>query len=252
MRFILPLLLLLGADTKPAFEPSDHYAARQIEGWTVRVHVRLLDDKKELGEQTLKLLSAKLHEINRAVPKAALERLHGVPIWVEAESAKVKCMCYHPSREWLAGHGFNPDKAGGVEIGNPDTFLSWTKTQPAMVLHELAHAYHHQVLGYDNAEVRRAYRQAMDANSYESVLYADGTKKRAYACNNDQEYFAELTEAYFGTNDFYPFVRAEVLQHDPAMHKLLKKLWDSPPATAATSRPASQPTTLPRGADARE
>jgi len=30
---------------------------------------------------------------------------------------------------------------------------------------------------------------------------------------------------YFGTNDFYPFVRAEIMAHDPQMHKLLKKLW---------------------------
>ena len=43
--------------------------------------------------------------------------------------------------------------------------------------------------------------------------------------NNDQEYFAESTEAFFGTNDFYPFVRSELQQHDPNMYQLLKKLW---------------------------
>jgi hypothetical protein len=39
------------------------------------------------------------------------------------------------------------------------------------------------------------------------------------------EYFAEATEAFFGTNDFYPFVRAELLQHDPELFKLLETLW---------------------------
>ena len=39
------------------------------------------------------------------------------------------------------------------------------------------------------------------------------------------EYFAEASEAYFGTNDFYPFVRQELEQHDPEMFLLLKKLW---------------------------
>ena len=48
---------------------------------------------------------------------------------------------------------------------------------------------------------------------------------RAYAANNPQEYFAELSEAWFGANDFYPFVRAEVLEHDPEAAELLKKLW---------------------------
>ena len=65
----------------------------------------------------------------------------------------------------------------------------------------------------------------MAGRSYESVLRYDGNRARAYALSNDQEYFAELTEAYFGTNDFYPFVRAEVLHHDPEAAKLLKELW---------------------------
>ena len=49
---------------------------------------------------------------------------------------------------------------------------------------------------------------------------------RAYALNNDQEYLAELTEAFFSTNDFYSFVRAEVPVRDPHMYKVLCKLWD--------------------------
>ena len=42
---------------------------------------------------------------------------------------------------------------------------------------------------------------------------------------NAKEYFAEASEAYFGTNDFYPFVRAELKKHDPEMFRLLEKLW---------------------------
>jgi len=64
-----------------------------------------------------------------------------------------------------------------------------------------------------------------DSKKYESVLHIAGKSKRAYALNNDQEYFAECTEAFFGTNDFYPFVRAELQQHDPLMYQLLNKLW---------------------------
>jgi hypothetical protein len=41
------------------------------------------------------------------------------------------------------------------------------------------------------------------------------------------EYFAEATEAFFGTNDFYPFVRSELKQHDPQMYDLLRKLWEA-------------------------
>jgi hypothetical protein len=44
-----------------------------------------------------------------------------------------------------------------------------------------------------------------------------------------KEYFAEATEAYFGVNDFYPFVRAELHEHDPGMYQLLEKIWGKVP-----------------------
>jgi len=210
---------------KLKYDPTSCYTARNTRGWTVRVHRRLLDDSKEVGNRVLDLLDAKLYDINRAVPAGPLKRLHEVPIWVELDNPGVKCMCYHPSRDWLEEHGFNPEKAGSVELGNAANFLDWSRIQPSMVLHELAHAYHHQVLGWDHGEIAAAYQRAVAAKSYQSVLYYPGHKKRAYALNDAKEYFAELTEAWFGTNDFYPFVRPEVLQHDPEMAKLLKKIW---------------------------
>jgi hypothetical protein len=212
---------------EPAYEPTLHYTLRDIEGWKVYVHNRLLEgEKKPLGDETLKVLAAHLYDISRMVPRPALDRLRQVRIWVEADNPKVACMCYHPSREWLVGHGFNPEKAKCVELGNPVHFLDWTHHQRAMVLHELAHAYHHQVLGYDQPDIKAAYKKAMEAKIYESVLFYTGVKKKAYATTSDQEYFAELSEAYFSTNDFYPFVRPEVKEHDPVMFEVLKKVWE--------------------------
>jgi hypothetical protein len=234
VRIILALALGLAAAPpaaeKPAYEPTSNYTVRDVEGWKVFVHNRLLAEKKALGDETLKLLAVHLYDVNRMVPRPALDRLHEIPIWVEADSKDVKCMCYHPSKGWLQGHGFNPEKAGSVELGNPVTFLDWTHHQRAMVLHELAHGYHHHVLGYDNPDVKAAYKKAVDSKSYDSVLFYDGSKKKAYAIGNDQEYFAELTEAYFSTNDFYPFVRPEIKEHDPAGFEMLKKVWHAPPA----------------------
>ena len=41
--------------------------------------------------------------------------------------------------------------------------------------------------------------------------------------------FAETTEAFFSRNDFFPFTRAELKQHDPEMFALLEKLWGIQP-----------------------
>ena len=94
------------------------------------------------------------------------------------------------------------------------------------MLHELAHAYHDQVLGFDHPEITAAFKNASEAGNYEAVLLFTGeTGVRHYGLTNPPEYFSESTEAYFGVNDFYPFVRAELAEHDPRMFRLLQKLW---------------------------
>jgi hypothetical protein len=228
MRILICLVSLMAA-CEASYDPTSNYLVRNIEGWPIYVNKTLLNENKITGDKVLRLLEVKLYDINRVVPEPALKELQKVPIWVEFEDKDVRCMCYHPSRRWLTQNGFNPEKAKSVEIGNAKAFLRWTLDQPSMVLHELAHAYHHRVLGYDNPDIRAAYERAVESKTYESVLRYNGRMERAYALNNDQEYFAELTEAFFGQNDFYPFVRAEVMRHDPVMHKTLEKLWRQEP-----------------------
>jgi hypothetical protein len=212
---------------------TQSYAQRKLEGWTILVNERLLADK-ELSGQVLRLLQDDLYGITRVVPADAVGKLRKVPIWVELDHPQHPCACYHPSADWLREHGMDVKKARAVEIANARNYLSWTRAQPTMILHELAHAYHHQVLGFDNEEIKACYDAAVAGKSYESVLHFSGVKKRHYALKNPQEYFAEATEAYFGTNDFYPFVRPELKVHDPRMYDLLGKLWGDRPASAGT------------------
>jgi hypothetical protein len=214
-------------DASPAkslFDPTSSYREQPIEGWRVLVNLKLLAETN-LCERTLKLLAVQLYQITRVVPPEPLAKLRRIPIWVERSSAQFPCMCYHESRDWLSTHGVNPDKTGAVELANPETFLAWTHEQPWMVLHELAHGYHQRFLGHDHAGIRRCYEQAKAGKSYESVLRINGKKDRHYALNNEKEYFAEATEAFFGTNDFYPFTRVELKEHDPEMFKVLCEVW---------------------------
>jgi len=219
---MLPCLL----SATSAFEPTDSYQQRTLEGWNIRISAKF-QDHPELATRVLDLLRVRLFEINRALPEKALASLHNITIWVELDDPKFPGMCFHPSKDWLRTHNFNPDKAGSIEIGNANNFLNWSD-QPAMVLHELAHAYHHKVLGIDNAELRAAYKAARNSGKYDAVLRASGRTERAYALNNPEEFFAELSECYFLTNDFFPFVRAELKQHDPKSFDLIQKLWNLP------------------------
>jgi len=60
------------------------------------------------------------------------------------------------------------------------------------------------------------------------VAFITGGKKKAYAATNAAEYFAELSEAYFGKNDFFPFTKIELERHDPVGFEMLKKAWGEP------------------------
>lgn len=212
------------------FDPTDQYEAQQIEGWRVLVHKGFLGARESLAAETLALLRCQLYQIARKVPAAALAKLRKITIWVEEAEPNHPCMAYHPDAGWLRAHGMNPDKAKCVEVANARNFLTWTLDQPWMVLHELAHGYHHQFLdgGYGNAEIRAAFRRAMETKRYDAVQQIRGRTERAYAAKNPMEYFAETTEAFFGTNDFYPFIRSELKQHDPEMYELLERLWGVP------------------------
>ena len=59
-------------------------------------------------------------------------------------------------------------------------------------------------------ELAEALQQAREEKLYDEVLHINGRTERHYALNNQMEYFAEQSEACFGTNDFYPFVRSEL------------------------------------------
>ena len=209
-----------------AFEPTSAYRQRTVKGFTVLIGPEAVRHEKEL-EQALKELEAQLGRVVDTVPEPALEALRKVRIWVEWDNPRNKTAEFHPSRDWLKENGYNPDKAGGVEVANAARFVRWSRDgQPWMLLHELAHGYHFTVLGEDHSGVKDAHRRAIAGKRYDAVDHVDGGKPRkAYALTDDKEYFAELSEAYFGRNDFYPFTREDLEKHDPEGYRLMQSTW---------------------------
>lgn len=223
MRLCAAALLFALLPQKAAQDP---YETRELLGWTVHVERKLLA-KGEPGADALELLRVKLYDITRAVPPGALAKLRAIPIWLSREDSVAPCACYHPSAEWLKEHGHDPRKAKALEITHAATFLEWTHEQPMMVLHELAHGYHDLVLGQDHAGLRAAFAAAKSSKKLDEVLRWGGSRGRAYALENETEFFAEMSEAWFGTNDFAPFVRPEIQQDFPELAPLLAQWWGS-------------------------
>jgi hypothetical protein len=140
-------------------------------------------------------------------------------------------MQYHPSADGLQENGYPVELAKSVHIPEAAQFVNprHDHEQPWSVMHELAHAYHDRELGFDEPRILAAYQEFCRQPQYTDVLHVAGEQRRHYALTNEKEFFAEHSEAYLGTNDFYPFVRGELLQAEPALYRLLQDIWGAAP-----------------------
>ena len=226
--FLLSAVVILAtsAAERPAL-PTAH-TTRNVEGWSVRVDDRLLTGTNAaLGERALKLLTARLVAITFVVPEPALAKLRTVTIQLDLNYGELRPMQYHPSRGWLKEKGYSEALAKCVHIPSVEDFLAPfdIHRMPWVVLHELAHAYHDQVLGFAEPRLVAAWENFRASGKYKSVLTSYGALRAHYGLNNAKEFFAEMSESYLGVNDFYPFVRAELEEHDPTTFALMKKIW---------------------------
>ncbi|TWT82411.1 Arylsulfatase [Planctomycetes bacterium CA13] len=202
------------------------YSSQNIEGWPVQISDQLMSEKHEETVRAVELLTDQFQHIKRVVPDEALALIQTVPIWLSPPYPDVRPKGeYHPGAKWLEKNGRRPELHRCVEFTNTAIFDREIKRMPVMVLHELAHAYHDQVLGHDNIELKIAFDRAKQNGSYNAVLRGNGKTERAYAMTNPMEYFAELSEALLGRNDFYPFDRMQLERHDPLGYELLVRLW---------------------------
>jgi len=217
---VILTLIATGSGTQPEYEQVT------LRGWSLQVEKALIA-KSQTWDRVHDELDAQLFRITRTVPEPALGKIRAVTVWVHLKAPWTQCMAYHPGRPFLVEHGMNPAMEKGIEVGDAETFLVWTLDQPWMVLHELAHAYHDRDLkdGYENAPIKAAHAAAKKAGLYARVMGWKGPERDGYAETNPMEYFAELTEAYFGQNDMFPFVRGELLKHDPEGLRVIHESW---------------------------
>lgn len=229
-------------EVRPDIPQIDAYEARQIAGFRVLVHRDLVATGGIDGPRVIAALTWDLELFVRLVPEDASAMLkRTTPIWVtpdlpSAGGWDARGLCHHPSRDWLVDAGYGADRAGAVEVCNVGEYLLWRAEQPLCVLHEMAHALQYE-LG-DPAPILETFEAARSGGAYERVPFAllpAGQTRRAYALNNHIEYFAEVSEAYFGRNDYFPFTRADLERVDPGAVRLVRAVWSMPRPEAPAS-----------------
>lgn len=241
-----------GADATPVTTPQRadaelprHYEPLSVGGFHAMIRSGWESQHPVEVRRVLAALETDLAGIEAVVPGPSLAVLRErVTIWISPsleprEGFSGRGMCFHESEAWVSANGLGAERFRGVEICNAGDYLLWRAEQPMMVLHEMAHAYHEAIRPGDG-EVRAAFEHAVAEGRYEHVrhvLAGPGELRRAYALNNDREYFAELTEAYFGRNDFGPVTREELRDLDPMGFGMIERAWSHPPARSEPGGP---------------
>ena len=148
---------------------------KKLEGWTIKVDPKLLKkEHKEFKKEVFKSLANHLQRIKYILPEAKVKDLQKLPIWLDYHYEPLSSMQYHPGATWLRANRHDPRLVKHVHIPRAKALLNrgqWAK-HPYVILHELAHAYHDQVLesGFKNKPVADSYNEIKKNGSYDKVL----------------------------------------------------------------------------------
>lgn len=213
-------------DTKGLY--SECFRQRTFNGFNVFVHHATTDNVSEadLG-RVLDRLRAEIAHTTYALPPAALEKLRAIPTLIGDFRDFCGWGCY----------------TGDIVITVPtiselnDYYKRWADMPVAWFMHELAHGYHHRYLegSWENACIRNAYQDAFAKYGQQKFLrsttwftaYHQPVRETHYGMKNHHEFFAVFSVAYYGHDDWYPFNRAEFVDWDPTMAKLIRNLWET-------------------------
>jgi hypothetical protein len=214
------------------------YETRLIHGFSVLLSTQAIKEGKKDHGRPFKALDDECNGLVEVLPQTAVRVLQKVLIWVEWDAidpANPRVLAkYYGGNIWTLPPNDQPLKKNAVELLSLKKLTEEKERSieraRLVLLHELAHAVHHLLLGDEHPGIRFAYKQAMDRRLYESAVTDWGTREKPYAATNDHEYFAELTCAYLDRCPYYPFNYKDLEDHDPTGYRLMKTVWGELPA----------------------
>lgn len=258
LSLVIILLVLFSFDlsaqttaTKKAVIKPDSipgYKTMMIDGFTLLVHDKVLDPKNSemFKVKPLEVLDMELKMISAVLAPKPLALLRNILIWVEwdeqlamsnGRQGNALAVYYGGTQRQLLREGTQPLKANSVVVLRMKSLTKEHQpefdTKRCVLLHEMAHAVHFQLIGYENPTVKQTYKLAMERNLYD---------RTSYAATNEHEYFAEMSCAYLNRIDYFPHTRDDLKKHDKAGFALMENLWGkATKPTIAKSKSVTSP-----------
>ncbi|HEU4620202.1 MAG TPA: hypothetical protein VFV10_19355 [Gammaproteobacteria bacterium] len=197
MAFGMLLVCIASLATARAGEKSD---VEDIRGFRVDFH--LVGPKQK--ERVLPSLYHQIEIVDSVhLPEAVSSFFHTIPLVVDPALTKMNGEYARMGDRWVV-HVKPADIPG----------------DRAILLHELLHAYQHQVLKEPTPPVGRAYQQALRPGTYPDDF------KGAYFLSNGREFFAVIGEIYLDGKTFRPpFTCSAVQKAQPQFIEYLASLF---------------------------
>ncbi len=240
MRISACILMCLIASRVTAADakPPAGWQLRTIRGFTVLVHDEVLAQPPDRWmRKPLDVLDLEFDDLKRVAGSRLSEMLRQIPVWVrwnayDPGAPNAVAFYYGYPANVLARSGREPLMTNSIEIMSlkkiGELRPPGSKFQQVVTLHEMAHAVHHRLLGFDAPEVNTTFQAAIDRRLYESASDRTGRVGRPYARTNANEYFAEISCAYLDSCFSYPFTYSDLKYHDPAGFALMESVWKRP------------------------
>jgi hypothetical protein len=228
----------LASGAEPATGAPEGYERRNLEGFTVYVNRQVLTHNADgFGRRPLDVLERELGDLKRILVPKIVAVLQDVPVWAEWDDSEkdrpgVLARYFYGTADGLSKFGVDPRKLNCIEVLSlrrlAEIRRPGTALQQIIILHEMAHAVQHRILGMENLELETIYQQAMERKLYQQVNDRFGRSGKAYASTTAAEYFAELSCAYLDSCNYFPFNNEQLKGYDPVGYKFVERVWTQP------------------------
>lgn len=201
-----------------AAAPTSSYTKLNINGWTVYVSPAY-KQKTRARNIIINKIKKQTAAMVADLPDKQLAGLRKGHIWVEPGRHYRVLGRYFNTKSMIYQENLNPAKLYHVEIF--ETFAD--RKYPTLMLHELAHVYHDRKLRFQSAKIKRLFNAF--ETQFPSAKDKCGRPVKAYALENENEFFATFTESYFNDTCGYPYNQANIRKNHPDMYAFLAKVW---------------------------
>jgi len=198
------------------------YSTYSIENFKCFISDEVMQENSDSKwvNKPLDLLSRSLRKVNEVYPENAKVLFHKIYIFVDwNKPGALGLYSQGPRGPSDPKTHFNCIDINGMKFvteKNNDKKLQPNNTATLVLLHELAHCYHHQVLGWNHELIKDAYQNAKNQKLFDL---------KSYLMSSDKEYFAELTTAYLDKHYSVPKTREEIKEKDIQGYGLMGKIW---------------------------